>query len=111
MFPDAAAANHAIFYRAGRAASVGEVYAGLTHAAGGGSATIPAPATQGDQFLQYASARRLDRMEQERELVDMVLRGPQQPDRGGGRALAGSMFSADMLRVLSEARHERGRSG
>jgi hypothetical protein len=108
LFPDAAAANHAIFYRDGRASSVGEVYANLTRSATTG-ATPPQPAAPAqDQFLQYASARRLDRVEQERALVDVVLRGSQQPDIGAGGSLGGALFSADMLRVLSDARHHGG---
>jgi hypothetical protein len=113
MFPDAAAANHAIFYREGRAASVGEVYANLTRPNGSGpSAPVAAPAPAQDGFLQYASARRLDRMEQERALVDVVLRGPEQPEgaafgRTSSGSLSGALFSADMLRVLSDARHHR----
>ena len=114
LFPDAAAANHAIFYRGGRPASVSEVYLNLTRTESGGAAPMTAVATaappQPDQFLQYASARRLDRFEQERELVDMVLRGSQEPDRPASRGVAGSMFSAEMLRVLSDARHGRGQS-
>ncbi len=115
LFPDAAAANHAIFYRGGRPASVSEVYLNLTRTGGAepmtAPAAAPASAPQPDQFLQYASARRLDRFEQERELVDMVLRGPEEPDRtGGSKGVAGSMFSAEMLRVLSDARHGRGQS-
>ena len=113
LFPDAAAANRAIFYRGGRSASVSEVYLNLTRT--GGATPMPAPAEaqaapQPDHFLQYASARRLDRFEQERQLVDMVLRGPQEPDRPGSSGVAGSMFSADMLRVLSDARHGRGQT-
>ena len=69
-----------------------------------------AAAPQPDQFLQYASARRLDRFEQERALVDMVLRGPEEPDRTGSKGVAGSLFSAEMLRVLSDARHGRGQT-
>jgi hypothetical protein len=118
MFPDAAAANHSIFYHGGRAASVSEVYENLTRtASGSGTVTTPAAtaAPQADAFMQYASARRLDRFEQERELVDMVLRGPESTDRGGfgsgsgsgSAGVANSMFSAEMLRVLSEARHGR----
>jgi len=113
LFPDAAASNHAIFYRGGRPASVTEVYLNLTRTGGAEPVAAPAaaasaPAPQPDQFLQYASARRLDRVEQERELVDMVLRGPEEPDRTGSKGVAGSMFSAEMLRVLSDARHGRG---
>ena len=111
LFPDAAASNRAIFYRGGRPASVSEVYLNLTRTGGAEPVAAPAEAAAppaADHFLQYASARRLDRFEQERELVDMVLRGPEEPDRGGSRGVAGSMFSAEMLRVLSDARHGRG---
>ena len=114
LFPDAAAANHAIFYRGGKAASVTEVYLNLTRTGGAAPMTAPAApsaaAPQPDQFLQYASARRLDRFEQERALVDMVLRGPEEPDRTGSKGVAGSLFSAEMLRVLSDARHGRGQT-
>lgn len=110
LFPDAAAANRGIFYRGGRPASVLEVYANLTNSPSGAPpVVVPAPSTDG--FLQYASARRLDRMQQEQEMVDMILRGPQEPDGGSGAALASSMFSADMLRMLSDARHGKGRAG
>jgi hypothetical protein len=34
MFPDAAQANKSIFYKEGRAATVGEVYANLTKTGG-----------------------------------------------------------------------------
>ena len=117
MFPDAAASNHSVFYRAGRAVSVGELYTDLTSTAGQGGATpaaaVTAPAqVQDTEFLQYASARRIDRMEQEQALIDIVLRGPQEPQDAGassGRhSVASSLFSADMLRVLSEAHREGG---
>jgi len=49
-------------------------------------------------------------------MVELVLRGPQSPDDTGGgdgsaSSLGGSLFSADMLRVLSDARHGRGGRG
>ena len=109
LFPDAAASNHPVFYRSGRAVSVSELYTDLTSTGGSGagapSAAAP-PRVQDTEFLQYASARRIDRLEQEQALIDIVLRGPEEPPDGGGghRSAAGSMFSADMLRVLSEAR-------
>jgi hypothetical protein len=107
MFPDAAAANRSIFYRDGRPATVGEVYANLTRIGGGGEVnTGPGTAPSGNDtgFIQYASARRADRLQQQSELVEMVLRGPQQTDDTGLRA-TGSLFSTEMLRALSEDRH------
>ncbi|EJL35706.1 transglycosylase family protein [Caulobacter sp. AP07] len=119
MFPDAAAANRSIFYREGRAATVGEVYANLTKTGGGEPVTAPdasanaAPAA--DQgFIQYATGRRLERIQQQEALVNLILRGSQDVDSGfslasnnsGGSSasrMTNSMFSSEMLRVLSEA--------
>ena len=111
LFPDAAASNHSIFYRQGRAVSVGELYTNLTDTVGPQQSAPTAVPTPEPAFLQYATARRLDRINQEQTLIDMVLRGPEQPDSGLGQSkassasLTGSLFSADMLRVLSDARH------
>ncbi len=106
LFPDAAQANKTIFYRDGRAATVGEVYANLTHSAGAGSPTTQAPAVKPSEgFVQYASARQADRLREQDALVDLILRGPQSPGREGSTTrLTGAMFSSEMLRVLSDAR-------
>jgi hypothetical protein len=112
LFPEAAGANHDLFYRGGRALSVAEVYDNLTRPAAalaGRGSSAPAasspPASEG--FLQYASARRLDRSAQEAALADLVLRVPQSPGGGDGMSdLTGQVFSSDMLRVLSEARED-----
>ncbi len=117
LFPDAAAANRSIFYREGRAATVNEVYANLTKTAGGGAVADTAPTTNApdtDQgFVQYATGRRLERIQQQQELVSLILRGPQDADGGfsfasgsGGSSaqrMTSSMFSSEMLRVLSDA--------
>lgn len=110
LFPDAAQANRSIFYRDGRPATVSEVYANLTRTGGAAPAIEPsmaAPAPRNDGFLQYASARTADRVRDQDALVQLILRGPQSadPDGGGsGSRLAGSIFSSEMLRVLSDAR-------
>ncbi|KRA63876.1 lytic transglycosylase [Caulobacter sp. Root655] len=118
MFPDAAAANRSIFYREGRAATVGEVYANLTKTGGGervtaldASANATPAADQG--FIQYATGRRLERIQQQEALVNLILRGSQDVDSGFSLAsnssgssasrMTNSMFSSEMLRVLSEA--------
>jgi hypothetical protein len=107
LFPDAAHSNKAIFYRDGRAATVGEVYANLTKTAGSAQpveAPPPAAAEDGG-FIQYASARRADHQRQQEELVSLILRGTQPSDQlGVGSRLAGSMFTSEMLKVLSESR-------
>jgi hypothetical protein len=103
LFPDAASANRSIFYRDGRPATVSEVYVNLTR---GGSQPVKAAPDSGG-FIQYASARRMERMQAEREIVDMVLRGPVDADDSPGSTarLGGGLFTTEMLRVLSEARH------
>ena len=105
LFPDAAGANPAIFYHQGRALSVAEVYSNLTAGGGGAAAAAREPQSDGD-FVQYAMARRAERLQQEQVLTDLLLRGPESPgDSGSG--LTGSMFSSEMLRVLSEANQTR----
>jgi hypothetical protein len=100
LFPDAAEANRAIFYHQGRPLSVAEVYSNLT--GGGGQAPAPVQAQSDGAFVQYAMARRTERLQQQQVLTDLLLRGPQIPGDGVAR-LTGSMFSTEMLRVLSEA--------
>lgn len=116
LFPEAAHANPAIFYRAGRSATVSEVYANLTANPGASrSNAAPQQADVDDRaFVQYASARRLDRVNEQREMADLILRGPQSVDDVGASATTratGALFSSEMLRVLSEARDHGGRGG
>jgi hypothetical protein len=105
MFPGAANANRPIFYRDGRPATVAQVYANLTAAPGGDAPAAPAPAGAPEaDFIQYASARRQERLQAEQSLVALVLRGPESVDDAGLTAQsAGSLFSTEMLRTLSEA--------
>ena len=106
LFPDAAASNRGIFYRGGRAATVTEVYANLTAGPGNAPAQVaPAPEASPDQgFVQYAAARRQDRLQQQQEMVDLILRGPESTDDVGlSVQTANSLFSTEMLRALSTA--------
>jgi len=107
LFPDAAASNRGIFYRSGRAATVTEVYANLTSGPGGGPAQVapqPSSNTPDQGFIQYASARRQERLQQQQEMVDLILRGPEPADDVGMSVqAANSMFSTEMLRALSLA--------
>lgn len=111
LFPDAAASNRSIFYRDGRPATVSEVYANLTRASGAGRPTTTAslPQVEPDtNFIQYASARHTDRKREQDALVDLILRGPQELDGGSSSVrLSGSLFSSEMLRVLSDARSDK----
>ena len=116
MFPDAAQANRSIFYRDGRPATVGEVYANLTRTGGATRVTTPDsdPTPEADTgFVQYATGRRLERIQQQQQLVDLILRGSQGVDDGFGlssgsggssaQRMTSSMFSSEMLRMLSDA--------
>ncbi len=110
IFPDAAAANKSIFYREGRPATVAEVYANLTKTGGAARAIEPSapaapPAPTG--FIQYASARQQSLQKDQDALVEIILRGSQSKDDAGGNRLTGSLFTSEMLRVLSEARDKR----
>jgi len=107
LFPDAAHANKAIFFTSGRPATVGEVYANLTKAAGAGQAMDPAkPAPDPDGgFIQYASARRLDRQMQQEQLIGLILRGAQPSDEmGAGARFTDATSTTEMLKLLSDAR-------
>ncbi|MFZ5719588.1 MAG: transglycosylase SLT domain-containing protein [Pseudomonadota bacterium] len=107
LFPDAARANRSIFYKGGRAATVGEVYANLTRTGGAQPAVQQAPSAdpQDDGFIQYASIRRAARQQEQEALVALILRGSQPADQVGiGSRLAGSLFTSEMLKVLSDSR-------
>ena len=100
IFPEAARANRPIFYREGRAATVAEVYANLTRTGGSGDAVAPDPS----DYIQFAGGRRAQQMAEEQVLVAMLLRGTLEADRMGGQRLTGSLFTSEMLKVLSEGR-------
>jgi hypothetical protein len=107
LFPDAARANRAIFYRDGRAATVGEVYANLTRTGGGQGAVAATPAADrhDDGFIQYASTRRSARAREQEALVAMILQGTQPADQVGvGSRLTGSLFTSEMLKLFSDSR-------
>jgi hypothetical protein len=122
LFPDAASANPAIFYRDGRAASVAEVYANLT---GGQASTLAATPTavaaapQAEPtFVHSGVGARLARIEQERQLADMILGIDPGDDNAlgfggartsGSRGLTNSLFTSEMLALLSQARQGSGR--
>jgi hypothetical protein len=124
LFPDAAQANPAIFYRDGRAASVSEVYASLS--GGNASAAVAssppaAPATAPEAqpaFVHSGVQARLARIEQERQLADMILGIDRGEDNAlgfgsartsGSRGLTNSLFTSEMLALLSQARQSSGR--
>ncbi len=97
LFHDAAAANHGVFYRDGRALTVSEVYNNLSHTGGGDSVPIDADPGQG-AFVTYASAGRSERAREQEMLVKFIM------GDGNDKSPATSMFSADLLSILSNAR-------
>jgi hypothetical protein len=108
LFPEAAAANKSIFYRDGHPASVAQVYANLTATPSGAAPVITttpqaAPTDQGP-FVEFASLRRTEQMQEEQMLIAMVLRGSGGGADDGGLTLqtANSLFSSEMLRAMSE---------
>jgi hypothetical protein len=108
FFPDAAAANHNVFYHDGRPLSVAQVYAGLSQTGGSGEATGGAAGDAGEvAFAAYAGARQTERERQEALLVGMLLSG----DGAAAAGPFGAMYSTDLLQLLSKARDEDGIKG
>jgi hypothetical protein len=106
LFPEAASANHNVFYRGGRALSVAEVYADLSRAGGVDVARQAAAAGDPgeDAFVAYAGAARDERLREQAMLINFILSDP--GGRGGGASSAspiGSMFSSELLSTLSSA--------
>ena len=114
LFPDAAAANPAIFYRAGRAASVSEVYANLTRAQAAGRTFRPVPrpraaAAAGRTSCNTPPPDGSTASPRNRPWSTWCCAAPNSPTSPvDGRGLAGSMFSADMLRALTVAHRNGG---
>ncbi len=105
LFPDAAAANPSIFYRDGRPATVADLYANLTQ----GQADVATPTTSVGPagYVHFDSGVRLARLEQERVLTDLILGvgdGASGQTSSGAKGVTGSLFSSEMLSLLSEAR-------
>lgn len=102
LFPEAAAANHNVFYRSGRALTVAEVYADLSRAGGVDVATQTAAAADPGEsaFAAYAGAARTERLKEEEMLVNFILNTP---DPSTTRSPTSSLFSSEMLSALSAA--------
>jgi len=123
LFPDAAGANPSIFYRDGHACSVAEVYANLTgdQTAVFASAATPAPLTAPKSepaFVHSGVKARLARLEQERQLSDLILGTGQADGNAFGfgvakpsssKGLTNSLFTSEMLALLSQARQSNRR--
>lgn len=92
LFPQAAAANRSIFYRDGRPATAQEVYANLIRTAGEGPGiTGPgAPSAPGLSARELMIAEGMDRLRQNRALLNMMLGEPGQ----GGSAFETQLLAA-----------------
>lgn len=105
LFPEAARANPTIFYKGGRAATVQEVYSNLVGTATQSAPVPPPAAPEPSGFIQYAGNSRSQDIRREQEVLMALILG----GNGGGESqsagsrLGGSLFSTEMLRVLSEA--------
>ena len=105
LFPDAAASNHNVFYRSGRALTVAEVYADLSRAGGvdvGVQAAATADPGEG-AFAAYVGAAHTERLREESMLINLIM---SDPEGGSSKSPVGSMFSSEMLSVLSTANLE-----
>ena len=69
---------------------------------------VAAPQDDGpaeSDFVHYASARRLARQQEQEALVAMILHGAQPSDQTGvGSRLTSSIFTTEMLKMLSDSR-------
>ena len=114
LFPEAAAANRAVFFRDGQALNAAQVYANLSRTGGTDLSALGAHAdTDPGQgaFAGYAGAGRSERRLEQAMLVQMILGGTQGlggvgGGEGGGRGAASSLLSAQLLSALSEAKTE-----
>ncbi|WP_397403510.1 transglycosylase SLT domain-containing protein [Phenylobacterium sp.] len=106
LFPDAARANRSIFYRDGRAATVGEVYANLTRGGGSGDINPSARKLAVDEgFIRVASGDLSTRQQEQQALISLILNGTDGvPGAERGGRLTGSIFTSEMLKMLSDSR-------
>ena len=104
LFPEAAAANRGVFYRAGQALTVAQVQQNLQATAGDGAGvTGPTEADPGEgAFAAYAGAARGERKREQEMLLGFLLRGT--PTEGAAKGPASSLFTSELLTILSEER-------
>jgi hypothetical protein len=104
LLPQAAGANRAIFFKAGRPATVAEVYADLTAGRSAPAAASPTAVEPLRGYVQYAAAGASDRAAVEAAVVDMVLRGPESVDDVCMTVKsANSLISSEMWRAFAQA--------
>lgn len=113
LFPEAAASNHGVFFRNGQPVTVAQLYDSLSRSGGAAPAAIGEAAANDPgegAFTAYAGAARSERRREEELLTAFLLKGASSPPSGGsGGGAAGSMFTSELLTLLSEARTGHGR--
>ncbi len=102
LFPDAAGANHGVFYQSGRALTVSEVYANLGKT--GGDATVQNDPGQA-AFTQYAGAGRLERLREQTLLMQFILSAP---DDQTSKSPLSSLMASQMMEAFAKARGQGG---
>lgn len=104
LFPEAAAANRGVFYRNGQALTVAQVQQNLQATAGDGVGVgAPAEPDPGEgAFAAYAGAARGERRREQEMLLGFLLRGT--PAEGAAKGAASSLFTTELLTLLSEER-------
>ena len=104
LFPEAAASNHGVFYKAGRPLTVAELYTNLSQTAGGAAGAVGNAATDPGQpaFVAYAGAARTERLREQALLVNFFL-----SDDGAGNAQMQQVYSSEMLAAYARARKSR----
>jgi Transglycosylase SLT domain len=101
LLPEAAASNHGVFFHAGRALTVAEVYANLSRTGGDVAVQVASANDPGEgAFTAYAGAAHQERMREEEMLLNFIL-----DDHSASSPLS-SMFSSEMLGLLSDARDQ-----
>jgi len=100
LFPDAAAANHGVFYRDGRALTVSEVYADLGRTGGGDVAIQNDPGQAA--FTEYAEAGRAERLREQAMLMQFLLSAPD--DDSSSKSPFGALMTSQMLGAFAKAK-------
>ncbi len=103
MFPDAAGANHGVFYRDGRALSVSEVYANLGKSQGGEVAIQADPGQAA--FTQYTGAGRMERLREQALLMQFILSSP---DETQTKSPLSALMTAQMMDAFAKAKGPNG---
>ena len=94
LFPDAAHANHSIFFHDGRPATVAQLYANLNRVSGAGQVVDPAAETAPADALgdrEIAIAQRMDRLRRDEALLGFMNQGA---GAGGGSLVEAQLLGA-----------------